>query len=406
MAVFGQSLNRSRGDRSELAIASIALLSLMSAQLLLSGSIPGTSYRGPDGGMIQATIFTAFKFSGFFDVTSINPLQGIGSQLLPKNVWANPAFWPFAFVNRELATDLSSVIALGCFALACYIMARCFDLPVVPSAIAALLCIVLFATTMLIFDAPRNFGATPGDALAYAPYMVALGLLARLQPGSWSRFAQITIGMVACLLYSVYSDPAFAMIPAISWAVAFATVTFCPLRLRLVAVRSAAIACCFAALIVSGIGTYLYTMSQYSARVQYAQSVDRVRGVETVTSFSNPRFYLILAASLLVGLVTTRGRTRALILATVLSWLFYLGYCIVYLLLIGAPWVFPQPIYVEQALFVLFLTGAVASYWGALSTTARHASTLLQIATMWTLTIIQCAGMAADTISQRTRMVT
>jgi hypothetical protein len=370
--MFRQGIGHNRVDRrSEFVLAGIALLSLVSAQLLLSGAIPGTSYRGPDGGMIQANIFTAFRFADFFNVTNINPLQGIGSQLLPKNVWANPAFWPFAFVNRELATDLSSALALGCFALACYVMARCFDLPIVPSAITAQLCIVLFAPTMLIVGSPRNFGATPGDALVYAPYMVALGLLARLEPGSWGRIVKITIALIACILYSVYCDPAFAMIPAISWALAFTTVTLCPFRLRTVAIRGAAIACCSAMLMVSGVAVYLYTISQYSARVQYAQTVDRVRDIDTITIFPDARFHLVILASLLLGLVLARGRIKGLIAAAFLSWIFYIGYSIVYLLLIGAPWVLPQAIYVEQALFVLFITGAVASYWATLLRLSR-----------------------------------
>jgi len=65
------------------------------------------------------------------------------------NVWINPAYWPFHFLTQALATDVSALIALACFAIACYVMARCFDLPVVASALAAQLCIVLFAPTVL-----------------------------------------------------------------------------------------------------------------------------------------------------------------------------------------------------------------------------------------------------------------
>src|SRR5262245_33214396 len=74
----------------ELAIAGFALASLLTAQLMLSNAIHGTTYRGPDAG------------------TGDRPFDGI---------------------------------ALTCFALACYIMARSFDLPVVASALAAQPCI-------------------------------------------------------------------------------------------------------------------------------------------------------------------------------------------------------------------------------------------------------------------------
>jgi len=42
-----------------------------------------------------------------------------------------------------LVTDVWALIALACFAIACYVMARRFDVPVVPSAITAELRIVL-----------------------------------------------------------------------------------------------------------------------------------------------------------------------------------------------------------------------------------------------------------------------
>src|SRR5262249_50330885 len=160
---------------------------------------------------------------------------------------------------------------------------RCFDLPVVPSAIAAQLSIVLFAPAIFIVDTPRNFSATPADAVTYAPYMVALGLLARLQLADPKQFVLITIGIIACLFYSIYCDPAFTMIPAISWAAAFATVWLYPLRLNGIALRGAALVCCLGALIASGAAVYLYSLSEYSARIHYAQIVDRVRSVDLVT---------------------------------------------------------------------------------------------------------------------------
>ena len=111
--------------------------------------------------MAQAIILAAIKFGGIFGVTNLSPIMGVGSQMLPKNVWANPSLWPFAFVDRELATDISTLIALAVFVVACYVMARCFDMPVVPSAISAQLCIVLFAPALLLVYMPTNFCLTP-----------------------------------------------------------------------------------------------------------------------------------------------------------------------------------------------------------------------------------------------------
>jgi hypothetical protein len=49
-----------------------------------------------------------------------------------------------------LVTNVSALIALACFAIACYVMARRFDVPVVPSAITDELCIVLLAPSILV----------------------------------------------------------------------------------------------------------------------------------------------------------------------------------------------------------------------------------------------------------------
>jgi len=76
-------------------------------------------------------------------------------------------------LGRELVTDVSALIALACFAIACYVMVRCFDVPVVPSAIAAKLCIVLLAPSVLVLGLSIVFCLTPGGAVAYALYMMA-----------------------------------------------------------------------------------------------------------------------------------------------------------------------------------------------------------------------------------------
>ncbi len=192
--------------------------------------------------MVQGIILAAFEFGERFAVTNINPLQGIGSQMMPKNVWANPAFWPFALLDRQLATDISAAVALACFVTACYIMGRCFGLATVPSAVAAQSCLLLFAPVInLVVHAPSNFVLTPGDAVVYAPHMVALGLLARLELGSRREFALTTAGIFALLLYSLCCDPLWTMISGMAWAVPFALVSIAPMERKATLRRCAAL---------------------------------------------------------------------------------------------------------------------------------------------------------------------
>jgi hypothetical protein len=350
----------------EWIVAGFALAALLFVQWMLSSAIHGTNYDGSDGKMAQATILAAVKFSAPFQVTTMSPIEGLGSQLLPLNVWANPAFWPFHFLDKALATDISALIALMVFAIACYVMARCFDGGVIASAIAAQMCIVLFAPMVLVLQLPTVFCLTPGNAVAYAPHMVALGLLARLEPGSGRKISLITVGIFAMLFYSLCCDPLWTMVDGISWSVAFAVVVLSPMRLKTIALRCAALGGSAILLFLSGALEYLRTLSQYTARVQFPAVADRPRMVEFVsTLFVSPHakyFYLACGFGWLVGMAASRGRPRVLCIAAAVSFLCYVAYSTIYLLLQNVPWMPPIPSYVEQCLLPLYLAAGVVGY--------------------------------------------
>ena len=128
IVMIRRTKNQNRMVKSlELSIASFALVALLAAEWVLVSAIHGTNYDGADGKMAQATILAAVKFSGFFQVTTISPIEGVGSQLLPMNVWTNPAYWPFHFFDKAVASDVSALVALAVFAISCYMMVRCFE---------------------------------------------------------------------------------------------------------------------------------------------------------------------------------------------------------------------------------------------------------------------------------------
>jgi hypothetical protein len=214
---------------SELAIVGFAGLCLVAAELMLSFAIRGTNFDGADGKMARAIILAAQRFGGFLQFNNINPIQGLGSQLLPINVWINPTYWPFAILGETQAADASAAITLGIFAIASYVMARCFDVPIIPSAIAAQLTIVLFAPMLFVLQLSTVFSLMVGHAVVNAPYMVALGLLARLEPGSWRSFGVITASIFALLIYSLCCDSLWSIVCCSSWALPFAMVAFSPM---------------------------------------------------------------------------------------------------------------------------------------------------------------------------------
>ena len=90
---------RVTGSTGGTLVVLFGFIALLGAQLLLVLTIPGTNYDGADGQAAQAEIITTLGFARPFDISNLNPLQGFGSQVMPMNVWVNPAFWPFAFFD-------------------------------------------------------------------------------------------------------------------------------------------------------------------------------------------------------------------------------------------------------------------------------------------------------------------
>src|SRR5262245_11170165 len=197
-------LRAKRSNRSvELIVAGLGLIGLLAAQWVLTTAIPGTQYSQGDGKMAQAVIHTALKFSGIFHVNNINPLQGLGSQLLPHNVWANPAYWPLAVSDGAAALDISALVALGCLAVGCFFVSRCFDVPTVPSVIAGQLSIILFGPLAYMLVFYQVFWINPGIAVVYAAQLAALGVFGRFQPNGIGNFASTTALVFALILYSL-----------------------------------------------------------------------------------------------------------------------------------------------------------------------------------------------------------
>jgi len=362
---------------SRFVVAGFAVIALVAAQLMLTAEIHGTNYSGGDGKLAQVTTLTAYKFANVFHFNSINPIQGLGSQLLPMNVWANPAYWPFAFLRKELATDVSAAIALGLFVIAGYIMARCFDVSVVLSAIGSQLSIILFAPLAFVFQLSTVFCIMVGNAVVYAPHMIALGLLARLEPGSWRGFGLATAGIFALLFYSLCCDPLWSIVHGIGWAAAFAVVAFGRLHLKTIRVRCAALSGCVVLLFLSGTAEYAHTLTIHTARIHFPGSSDRPRAPDFLASelFYSPYvkyFYLVWTLGWLLGLLTLCSRARLLVVTGIVSFIFLLGYTVLYLLL-NVPWLAPLPLYLAHGLFPLFAISAVAGYGGALRLAASSA---------------------------------
>src|SRR4030081_2243243 len=61
-------------------------LALVGAELVLVFTIRGINYAGADGKAAQAVILATLEFAKPFHISNLNPLEGMGSQMMPMNV--------------------------------------------------------------------------------------------------------------------------------------------------------------------------------------------------------------------------------------------------------------------------------------------------------------------------------
>ena len=69
------------------------------------------------------------------------------------------------------------------------------------------------------------------------------------------------------MFYSLYCDPLWSVVGALSWTIPFAVVAFGPLWPKMVLARCAVLVACLALLLVSGMLEYAYTLLRYTGRV-------------------------------------------------------------------------------------------------------------------------------------------
>jgi hypothetical protein len=282
------------------------------------------------------------------------------------NVWINPVHWPLAVLDGKLATDIAGLVALTCIAAACYVMARCFDLSPLPSIIAAQLSLIMFGPIGPLLSFTASFVLLTGMAAVYAPYIVALGLLARIAPGRAKEFVFSTAAIAALIFYSFCCDPLWSIVGGMSWAVPFAVVALSPLRIKAVILRCAALGVSLALLFVSGAALYIQTLTQYTARVYFSALVERPFAPTYASSlFSSPYakyYYGLCILGWAVGVAFAIGRVRVLVLAALAAFVFFAFYVLAYILL-DMTWWLPLPFYVEHSLAPLFMVSAFAGFW-------------------------------------------
>jgi hypothetical protein len=130
----------------------------------------------------------------------------------------------------------------------------------------------------------------------------------------------------------------------------------------------------------------VYLLSQYTARVQFPDLLQRPRLPLFASAIFWSKFaryfYWACVPGWALGIWLLRGRAWTLTLAAAVSAVSLSAYMAAYLYLDGNWWL-PLPLYLEHALFALFWTAAVAGYWGGLEALAPHARGWIYKASQW-----------------------
>ena len=326
-------------------------------------------YGGGDGKAFQALVLGAMQFSPPGEANVLNPLQGMFSPQIPINVWLNPAYAVFRFVDLDTGCTLSATIAFAALALSSYVLARTCRVPLGPAIAGALASIVAFAPFPYLFGLNTQYVLVPPTAFTMAVLTLALAVLVAVGRLATSSLLVWSIGLAAVLAYAIACDPMFVVAGVMLLAPCGAVLFFADATRERLLARIIVLAAAFALLWLTGLFDYIHAFVRYTVRYQYPHEI--VRGAAPALAsalLAHPllasQLFLPMLVGIAFGLVLGRGRVRVLVLAVLLQWLVTLGLGALYLFG-GFNWTLPLPLYFEQGAYHLYALATLVG-WGLL----------------------------------------
>jgi hypothetical protein len=349
-------------------VLSIGLITLFAAVALVVVALGPDAYSGGDGKLNQDLITTYLAFGRPFIVNTVNPLEGVFSQLYPLNIWLNPGFVQFLIFDHDTALVSSTAVFLLIFCLAIYALARTVDLPLGTAVISAQL--GAFAFPPLYHEAGlfSNYDLMPGAALTVALFTLLLCVILRLREASWRSFGVAVALSTGLISYIVFNDPLTMGVIGFSFLLPFGVVVLEGRRAAVIGLRLLVLATTAAILYAVGLVDYILAMDHYTARYYFSPEFFRPQTTDFVSVlFDFPeavRTYAFLVPGWLLGLLLCRGRQRLIAVMATLNFLWIVMYGAVYLFS-TIYWFAPLPLYLEEYTIHLAGIGAVTG-WVAL----------------------------------------
>ncbi|HEY7420236.1 MAG TPA: hypothetical protein VH593_33975, partial [Ktedonobacteraceae bacterium] len=358
----GRGAQSKRGNIAGLALFWIGTTALFGALALVIQALGADTYSGVDGKFNQDLITTYLSFARPFEVNSVNPLEGVFSQLYPINICLNPGFLPFFIFDHEIALVISTAIFLLIYCLATYALARSASCSIPAAIIGAQ--IAAFAFPPLYYQAGlfSNYDLNPGASLTVTLFTLLLCTILQLNELSWRGFGVallLSVALVGCI---VFNDPLTMGLIGFSFLVPFGVAVLEGRRIFLISLRLLVLTLTGLIFYLLGLVDYVLAMDHYTSRYYLRGEYFRPQAPDFVSAlFDFPqawRTYAFLLIGWLVGLLFCRGRPRILIIMALLNFLWLILYGSVYLF---GPfhWFAPLPIYVET--YTIHIGGLAAA---------------------------------------------
>jgi hypothetical protein len=343
----------------------IGMILLFGALALVVKALGPDTYSGVDGKFNQDLITTYLSFGRPFEVNTVNPLEGVFSQLYPLNIWLNPGFMQFLIFDHDTALVASTALFLFIYCLSIYALARTVDSSNAVAVVGAQLGAFVFPPLYRLSGLFSNYDLMPGGSLTPALFTLLLCVILRLRDVSWRNFAIAVALSTALIGYIVFNDPLTMGVMGFSFLVPFGVAILEGKHAAVIGLRLLVLAVAAAIFYALGLVDYVLAMDHYTARYYFRHEFFRPQVpdfVSTLFDFPNAgATYAFLIPGWLAGLLLCRDRQRAIPAMAALNFVWILVYGSVYLFT-SFHWFAPLPIYIEEYTIHIAGLGAVIGW--------------------------------------------
>ncbi len=343
--------------------------------------MPQGLFAGTDGRLYKNLISTQIQFSEWFSLNAFNPLQGMGNQIIPMNVWLHPAYLPFHFFSDGTAALISTALSWLALVTSCYFLSRKLGIGEATSIVAAQISTVLFFPFQYEFDQHINYLLNPGVALITALVITGLTLIDRLADDfSKGRLGVINLSLLfAIAAFGILADPIWFVVNCIFFLPFLAEKIFSSsTRTRWLVLGSLALLVVIFYFL--GVIQYILTLFSYTARTFAPGEVfghsPSAGNVSSMFLTKSRPLYLFLSIGLIFSIAFGGRKLRILAYCA-------LGYFVM-LLTLGAvyvvanTWTLPIPAYAEFAVMPVWLIISCAGIFIVIDRSLKQASFLIE----------------------------